>query len=507
MGQLRSKILGNVGANWLGLLTDSVTGFLLTPFILHALGATAFGIWVLLSAFSGYYGLLDFGMRNAVIRYVARHRATEDYESLNAIVSSTLFTYSLAGAAVLVLSLIIGWQIERIFVLPTEWIRPARILMYMFGVGTALGFPLSVYGGLLEGLQEFRWTGGIQSITSILRAGLIVWTLRSGMGLLTVGVITLGTNLLVSLVFVVVSHALLPQLKLTVAKIQWQTIGKLSSFGLVTFWIGVAQRLRFQSDAVVIGMFMSMQAVNLFAIGSRLVIYSTQFVTNMTQVFTPVSSHFDALGSHERLQKMMIQGNFFSSLIAFPVCAFLVLAGKSIIRVWVGSSYLESYTVLLILAVPVSLFTAQSATIAVLYGTAKHTTLAKVLLAEGIANLVLSIILLQKYGIEGVALGTAIPLSFTTFFFLPLHICRQLDVSLRKYLLEAHVYPALLCLPFALAVWALNTYWPAQNYLVLGLQLCLGGLVYLAAAAAFSMSSAGSVLRLVSVGRMKGSAA
>jgi O-antigen/teichoic acid export membrane protein len=308
-------------------------------------------------------------------------------------------------------------------------------------------------------------------------------------------------------VFVVVAHALIPQLKLTFAKIQWQTIGKLSSFGLVTFWIGVAQRLRFQSDAMVIGIFMSMQAVNMFAIGSRLVIYSTQFVTNMTQVFTPVSSHFDALGNHEPLQKMLIQGNFFSSLIAFPVCAFLVLAGKSIIHVWVGDAYMESYTILFILAIPVSLFTAQSATIAVLYGTAKHATLAKVLLAEGIANVVLSVALLQRYGIEGVAMGTAIPLSFTTFLFLPLHICRQLDVRFSKYLLEAHVYPALLTIPFAVCVWALNQYWPAQNYLSLALQLCVSGVVYCAAAAAFSMLPVGSALRLVSLGRLKGSAA
>jgi O-antigen/teichoic acid export membrane protein len=185
----------------------------------------------------------------------------------------------------------------------------------------------------------------------------------------------------------------------------------------------------------------------------------------------------------------------------------LVLAGRSIIRVWVGNSYMESYTVLFILAIPVSLFTAQSATIAVLYGTAKHATLAKVLLAEGIANVVLSIALMQRYGIEGVALGTAIPLSFTTFLFLPLHICRQLDVSAKKYLLEAHVYPALLTIPFAIVVWALNYYWPAQNYLGLVSQLTISGLVYCATAAAFSMSPAGSALRLVSLGRLKGSAA
>ncbi len=64
---MRLRALKNVLANWLGLGTTMVVGFLLTPFILHKLGDTAFGLWVLLTTFTGYYGLLDLGLRNSII--------------------------------------------------------------------------------------------------------------------------------------------------------------------------------------------------------------------------------------------------------------------------------------------------------------------------------------------------------------------------------------------------------------------------------------------------------
>jgi O-antigen/teichoic acid export membrane protein len=57
-------------------------GFFLSPFILHRLGDDAFSLWVLVFSLTGYYGLLDLGIRASIIRYVAKFAATEDEEQL-----------------------------------------------------------------------------------------------------------------------------------------------------------------------------------------------------------------------------------------------------------------------------------------------------------------------------------------------------------------------------------------------------------------------------------------
>ena len=78
------KTVKNVAGSWLGLGTTMVVGFLLTPFILHRLGNTALGLWVLITAFTGYYGMLDLGIRNAFKR-AYRLRKDPTAKRMNAI--------------------------------------------------------------------------------------------------------------------------------------------------------------------------------------------------------------------------------------------------------------------------------------------------------------------------------------------------------------------------------------------------------------------------------------
>src|SRR5207247_1724057 len=79
--------LRNVISSYFSTLITLATGFLLTPFILHQLGASNFGLWMLIGSVVMYGSLLDFGIAGAVIRYVAEYRArgeTEQARSLGA---------------------------------------------------------------------------------------------------------------------------------------------------------------------------------------------------------------------------------------------------------------------------------------------------------------------------------------------------------------------------------------------------------------------------------------
>jgi len=76
----------------------------------------------------------------------------------------------------------------------------------------------------------------------------------------------------------------------------------------------------------------------------------------------------------------------------------------------------------------------------------------------------LSVALARPYGLNGVAMGTAIPLFCTAVFFLPIHLCRLLQLRLRDFLWGAFGYPILLTLPLALAVHVLDTRLPSRSW-------------------------------------------
>ena len=202
----------------------------------------------------------------------------------------------------------------------------------------AVGFPLGVFGGILEGMQKFYINNWVQiGFSGVLRAVLIVLYLNRGYGLLTVALITVGLPIFASMVRAVVALRALP------VKFRWKYVDRnsfrhMANYSGLTFMIIVASRLRFKTDAVVIGTFLSSAAITYFYAGSRLVDYAGELVSSLAQIFVPMSSQSDAAGNIDRLRKIFVVGNRACAFTIFPITTLFVIMGKSIIEVWLGEA-------------------------------------------------------------------------------------------------------------------------------------------------------------------------
>jgi len=474
---LKLQALKNVASSWAGLGVSIVVGFFLSPFILHHLGDDAFGLWILVFSVTGYYGLFDFGIRSSLVRYVAKFKATGEIDQLARLVNTSLFSYGCIGLFLMVVTLAGSFYVDRFFHIPADLRADARILFFMVGTALALGFPLGVAGGILEGLQSFYVINWTQIVSTLLRAVLILLALWHGLGLKTVTLITVALPLAGSAVNFVIARRLLP-MPYGLRYVNRETFRQVADYGSVTFMIIVAGRLRFKTDAVIIGSFLSASAITFFSIGARLVDYAGDVVSSLAQIFTPMSSQFHTTGDYERLRKIFLAGNRACALTMFPICTALIILGKSVIEAWVGPRYISSYSILLILLIPSTLYFAQATSSRILFGMSRHRTLAVVVLLEGITNLILSIALIRPLGIVGDAIGTAIPLACTALFFLPRHLCRQLGVPLWRFVRESLLYPVFFCLPMALALMAMQHFFYAHGYRQLAMNLVVGLTAY-----------------------------
>jgi len=474
---LKRRALKNVSSNWFGLGATMVVGFFLAPFILHRLGDDAFGLWTLVVAVSGYYGLFELGIRSSIIKYIAHHTATKDEDALKRIINTTLFTYSCI-ASVLLLGTLAGYRyVDRVFHVSPAFVHTAPLLFLMVGIATALGFPLGVFGGVLEGLQRFYWLNLTQVGALLLRALLIVLALDRGFGLLTLALITVTVPLAASVMYILIARRIIP-LELSRRFVDRAAFRMLMGYGSVSFVIIVAEQLRFQSDAVVIGVFLSASAITYFSIGAKLADYAVAPVNNLATIFLPMSSQFDATQEMGQLRRIFVEGNRLCGFIMFPVCAALVILGKPLIAVWVGPKYVSSYTVLLLLLLPKTLYRAQAASNRILFGMARHRALAVVVIAEGAVNLILSIVLVRPFGVVGDALGTTIPLALTSVFFLPTYVCRLLKVPLKTFLYRAYLLPLALTVPLVGALLLMQLWFRPHTYLQLLIHLTAAGSVY-----------------------------
>jgi O-antigen/teichoic acid export membrane protein len=474
---LKTRALKNIASSWGGLAVNIAVGFFLSPLILHHLGDDAFGLWVLIFSLTGYYGIFDFGIRSSIVRFVSKFKATGEKDELARLVNTSLFTHVCLAGLLLVPTVLGSFYVDRLFRIPPSFLKDARSLFLIVGCSLALGFPLGISGGILEGLQAFYLINWMNIITTLLRAVLIVYVLWHGLGLLTLALITVSLPLISAAVRSVIAQRLLA-IPYGWKYVDRNSLRQIVSYSSVTFVIIVAMKLRFKTDAVIIGTFLSAAAITHFSIGGRLVDYATEVVSSLAQIFTPMSSQFHAIGDHERLRKIFIAGNRACAFVMFPICVSLMVMGKSVIEAWMGPRYVSSYIVMMILLIPTTLYFAQTGSNRILFGTSQHKPLAYVALIEGVANVILSIALVRPLGIVGDAIGTAIPLLCTALIFLPRHMCRILEVPLRRFITETYFYPALLCLPMALTLHLMQQSFYAHRYPQLVVNLLAGWTVY-----------------------------
>ena len=68
----RFQFARNVVLNWAAMLAGMLVPFFLSPITVHHLGNLVYGIWVLIISSVVYFNLLDLGLRNAVVTFVAK---------------------------------------------------------------------------------------------------------------------------------------------------------------------------------------------------------------------------------------------------------------------------------------------------------------------------------------------------------------------------------------------------------------------------------------------------
>jgi hypothetical protein len=78
-------------------------------------------------------------------------------------------------------------------------------------------------------------------------------------------------------------------------------------------------------------------------------------------------------------------------------------------------------------------------------------------------NLALSIVLIQRFRIVGVAWGTAVPRVIVSLIVGPLYVRRHAGVSLPAYYTRTLLWPTVGMIPFVLATVGFEMWWPASH--------------------------------------------
>ena len=478
-------LVRNVFSNWAGIAMNLVVAFLLSPFLVHSLGDSGYGLWVLVLSVTGYMGLLDTGLRVSIVKHTAKYNARGDVDGLNRVLFTALSLYGSLSCLIVVLSFTASGWFSKFFTIPPSEHAIGQTLVTIAGLNVALSLPLGVLAGLLSGLQRYDIVNRVNITVLLVRTAAIVAAVALGYGLLGLALIHTSSQLFTGALLFRAARQQFPQMNLRPRRIESETVRTLYSYSGYIILNNVAMFLLFYSGEVVIGMFIGTAAVTSFAIARSLVQYLSVGIGAMTQVFHPYASDLHERGDAHAVRQALIVGTKTSLLIALPIGISYVLIGSTFIGLWMGPRYGESAGFLLaLLTIPQIVWLSQSTAGNILLGVGSHRVLTLTNLFTGIAGIGTGILLVPKMGSAGVAAGMAIPILVSQAIILPIYTSRIVGLSLRDYAAQAYLGPLLAAVPFATLLFVISRTWPASNLLALAMEI-IAALVVFAPAAYF----------------------
>jgi O-antigen/teichoic acid export membrane protein len=430
-----SKIAKNSILNIILLLVGLVISFFLTPFIVNKLGTSLYGLYGLIISLTGYLVVLDLGLGNTLTKYTSEYYTLKKYDELSETASTLLVIYAVIGLAGIFLTFLLSLFLP-LFHVPIQYLSISKWAFVLSGITFAVSLPLSLYGGLIAGLQRYDIKAYIGIAVTVINAGITLFVLFIGGRLISLILINLFSQLLIGIVSIgAVKRLYGYNIKIKFNLFRKNRVKELFLFSASVFIIQIAGILSFNTDTIVIGYFLTLEAVALYTIAQKLIRLLTGLVFQLVDVLFPAFSALAAVGDNKKIILYYINAIEIALVLSAPVFIGFLVFGKNLLTLWVGNKFGTGYTVLIILSVAMFFHYPAHIGALLLIGMKRHKTLSFITIIDAISNLIISIVLVKPFGINGVAMGTAIALFVSNGIVIPLYIDTVLGIPHRKFIL------------------------------------------------------------------------
>ncbi len=407
---------------------------LLTPIMVHHLGAVDYGVWVLASSILDYYGLLDLGMRSAMFRYVSLFRGGSQREEVDRTFSSALLL--VIGTAVLICMLSIGmaYLLPRFTHVDAITPRMYSWLLFLLGTSVAVMFPTRMLATYISAHNRWDLYNAAGIANTVTRAIILVVVLKLGYGILAVAVATLVVafaSLGQHIVFLFIAD---PRAQVNFHLVTLRRMRELFGFSMRSLLVSLGDYLRFYSDSAVIASVLGVGFVTPFNIATRLIECFKSVVVAAGGPVLGAMTELDGGRRQKDLQALLLRSTRLLALLSILGGVLLLADGRMLLHLWVGEELVSAYAIVAVLAFGYMINLTQHAALLIVISKGQHGPLGWWTIAEGIANIVLSVIWGRSYGLIGIAVGTVVPMMVVKVLIQLRYALRAADLSARDYL-------------------------------------------------------------------------
>lgn len=432
------------------MIIESLSSILFAPYLIRCLGSSEYGIYGLVVSVTSYLYLLDLGVGNAVIRYIAKYRFDDDKNSERKLMATTMIFYGIIAVVVIIAGLLLNLFLPQIFGkgLSEQELMLAGKMLQITVITVAVSLFFSPVSKTLIAYEKFVLSKCVDIVRIVVRVGLCCIALTfggKGIAMVSINLLTTAGVGIFSMIYTFGKLKVTPCFK----GINFRFIKEIWGYTFFIMLQMAATQINSMVDHILIGAFVSASTTFLaiYTAATQITQYFQSFGSAVNSVLMPgVVKMVENKATTQELQDEMIKISRLIFMFLGIVYVGFALFGKSFMIMWAGDEYKDGYYVALIIMFPMLFSLSQSIGAQILWALNRHKIQAVLKICLAVLNIFLTYFLIQWNPTIGAAIGTAIALMLSDVVVMNIVFRKDIGISIWKYYLGVlkGILPALI---------------------------------------------------------------
>lgn len=433
---MASSIKKGAIISYVSIFLNIAITFFYTPWMIRQIGVSDYGLYSLIISFIGYF-IMDFGLQQAIQRFIAKYRAEKNIDKVAKMVGITTKVYLLIDTVIFLVLFVLYFFISNIFTgLTAEEIEKLKVLYVIAATFSVLNFMFKPMGGAMMAFEYFVEERVLEMVNKVGLVLLVCIALYLGAGVYALVLINGAVALIVSLAkFYVFQHK-------SKLEIQWGYFDKsemkeIFSYSMWTFTVNLAQRLRVNIIPALLGVVSNSQEIAVFSLAMSIEGMIVTISSALNGLFLPKVSRMALAGRRDDITTLMIRVGrlqlYVWGLIFFGFCIF----GPMFLYLWVGEHFSRSYYVIIFIAFASIVAQTQVVAMDLVYAENKIRHTAKFSFGSAAIGFAIAIPMASFYGALGAAVGTGVGLCLYQFM-LNMFYLKELKLDVGRFFRHCH---------------------------------------------------------------------
>ncbi len=462
------------------IFINLMCGLMFTPFIVHHLGKSEYGLFAMMGSLIANLSILDLGLNDSVVRFVAKYRAHDDKAAEERLLGLMTMLYSGIAVLVILIGSILITRLHLMFPsLTPEQLHSASLMLGILMCNVAVTMFFNAISATVVAYESFVLLRTLE-ISAILISTLGIFImLKLGYKAVAIVAVTASTNALV--LFTKVFYAFFKlKVRLKFGKPDLGFLKEVFQYSGAIVVVVVVEQIYWKLDGIILGAMMNTAVVAVYTIGMSFSKYFMSFSTAISKVLMPkIVRRVEQGADATELTDVLISVSRIQAIVLMPILIVLIAFGSQFISLWVGPSFAPAYFVMLVTLIPYSLELIGNIRNQIMQAKGIYWYRSITILILASINVVTTIILIRAMGMVGAAVSTGVGIA-VGYVVINRIIQVKLGIDVVRFARELWSGLSIAILLAGLVAGALY-FVPTRSWGMLGVKVLAFGLVYVAA--------------------------